>query len=71
MSDPRLYNKTTAALIKPESVLTWARTLVANRRATDAQMPHSNLSLVIVLATNVYPKSLEAATSATNKLKSA
>ncbi|CAE7226081.1 plbB [Symbiodinium microadriaticum] len=30
-----LYNKTTAALIKPESVLTWARTLVANRRATD------------------------------------
>lgn len=30
-----LYNKTTAAFIKPESVLTWARTLVANRRATD------------------------------------
>ncbi|CAE7577257.1 plbB [Symbiodinium sp. CCMP2592] len=30
-----LYNKSTAALIKPESVLTWARTLVANRRATD------------------------------------
>mmetsp|Transcript_33757 Transcript_33757/g.78015 ORF Transcript_33757/g.78015 Transcript_33757/m.78015 type:complete len:554 (-) Transcript_33757:168-1829(-) len=30
-----LYNKTTSTLIQPECVLTWARTLVANRHAAD------------------------------------
>jgi len=32
-----LYNATTAAMIRPESVLTWARTIVANRNAADGR----------------------------------
>ena len=31
----RLYNRTTRELIQPRCILTWARTLVANRRAVD------------------------------------
>lgn len=31
----RLYNRTTRELIQPRCVLTWARTLLANRKAVD------------------------------------